>query len=123
MKYFRIWCKNKNEWEKDLCVLLPNGEIAEVKYLTSNSMRTLNPKNHILEFSTGLKDKNGKEIYEGDIIAGIFVWGAVGGEVHFDESVAAFGIKKDMLFDAHDLKSFEVKGNIHENPELLTTDI
>ena len=31
MKY-RLWCKDKNEWEKDSWVILPNGNLMWVEY-------------------------------------------------------------------------------------------
>ena len=45
MKY-KLWCKNKNEWEKDSWVILPNGNIAWIEY--GNIVGCANPKNHIL---------------------------------------------------------------------------
>jgi uncharacterized phage protein (TIGR01671 family) len=69
----------------------------------------------------GLQDKNGNDIYEGDIIVGFFAWGAVSGVVEYDEEIAAFCTKypDNMTFDGHDMKNFFIAGNIHENPELL----
>ena len=71
-----------------------------------------------IEQFTGLHDKNGKEIYEGDIISGGIL--AEPCEVMFQESCGrfiAFGVHYKVL--AHKFDQFEVIGNIHENPELL----
>ena len=77
---------------------------------------------------TGLKDKNGKLIFEGDIVKGLFNFeleimsvctfkdGAFGltakqcGVYHFSAFTSICNVK------------YEVIGNIHENPELLESD-
>jgi len=61
---------------------------------------------------TGLKDKNGKEIYEGDLVQ-LHEYGEVYKEVVFYKGSFCihgfnFGVEKS-----------EIIGNIHENPELL----
>lgn len=72
---------------------------------------------------TGLKDKNEKEIYEGDILKlrdnhGIQLvkyhdeWSAFIVESQKDTSVGVLGL----YFDKED---FEIIGNAYENPELL----
>ena len=77
----------------------------------------------ILMQYTGLKDKNGVEIYEGDIVR------ILGGEYEqgfyeWDEKVCI----KDFIYDGFNLimtvnqignEALEVIGNIYDNPELL----
>ncbi len=65
---------------------------------------------------TGLHDKNGKEIYEGDMRRGGYV-------VKYLPNKASFmwvsQTTKDTVFIRSICSEDEVIGNIHENPELL----
>lgn len=76
---------------------------------------------------TGLKDKNGKEIYEGDILGGEYYVDAVAGEVTIREDWGGCSFLEykgggdDFLF--RECKHAEVIGNIYENPELLSKQI
>ena len=79
---------------------------------------------YIFEQYAGLKDKNGKEIYEGDIIVGTYK------DMRTDTGLVVFkgcgfkveipNVGDDELVDWERYSdSIEVIGNIYENPELL----
>jgi len=73
---------------------------------------------HLMQF-TGLKDKNGKEIYEGDIVKSE-AWSPSTYEVGFREGAFCF-YREDSLYanNPEYLFKFEIIGNIYENPELI----
>jgi len=132
---FRAWHKT---WEE-------MGWIARIRYKKSGEIARLSFRRNIydgniygglvnldeiiLMQSTGLKDKNGKEIFEGDIITngqnvmcmkrhntlGFYV--EEKGEVEF---IADSAVLEDFEEDAKEIAdSLEIIGNIYENKELL----
>ena len=65
---------------------------------------------------TGLRDADGREIYEGDIVS----WGdgMPPTSVRWDEHFAYYVIMESLIL-SHACKAVRVIGNIYDNPELL----
>ena len=111
---FRLWDSNAKKW-------LSEGESLETKLIwnfTPEISLRGDMKGYIEQY-TGLKDKNGKEIYEGDIVTEHN--GDVIGEI-IQASSGEWLIKWIEIFDGssslfrhRDL--CEVVGNIHEPPK------
>ena len=113
---FRIWDKFCETWLTDFAIN-QDGKINKF----FNSEEALK-RRFVLMQSTGLKDKNGKLIYEGDIVEVINCRGA-NAVVEFDIDLVMFKLKGEKFASSalqHIRKDyFEVIGNIYENKELL----
>ena len=123
---YKVWCKDRNEWEKDQSFLMPNGMLCYQAKTSLHGLRLYKPENHIAVFYTGMKDKSGKEIFEADIVtcSMSFEGGTLPhiGEIVYDNTFGAFATKNESgvtLLHNHCLHTIEVIGNIYENPELL----
>jgi uncharacterized phage protein (TIGR01671 family) len=80
----------------------------------------------VIEQYTGLKDKNGRKIYAGDILGGMYNavvrWcDKCSGWNLYDPGYGCLQCEGDIMWTevAQNLDNREVIGNIHENPELL----
>ncbi|MEN4439032.1 YopX family protein [Staphylococcus hominis] len=123
---FRAWDKDHKYMEytdKNLVVCFSDEGSDAVDH-TTFSLSCTSMKNFELMQSTGLKDKNGAEIYEGDIVQHsekpnpcfsypFEVIQARTGEWRLDN----FRCGTVLAFSNQD--ELEVLGNIYENPELL----
>ena len=127
MKGFRVW---SNYWKKYAteAELYMDGS-ADAVFEDDDGIPHHENTDIVVEFKTGLKDKNGKEIFEGDVVK----LGEDSYEVLFD-SYGQFCIENKKLHWTKDCFSFnsidvwdskrdgllvEVIGNVRENPELL----
>lgn len=98
-------------------------------YCHGDHMDEADPNAYFIEQYTGLKDKNGEPIYEGDIIQeeidfnskmtdGVFTY-----VVEWNSDTLSYGLRgngnsiHDELWEVN--ASVEIIGNIHETPELL----
>lgn len=111
---FRIWSDMHKDMYDDKHLI--DIEISH-KELTDKEV------NHNVMQCTGSKDKNKAEIYEGDILS--YMDGSEYGEVCYCSEEAQYKIKlmNGNSIGIHALhmfsRTFEVIGNIYENPELL----
>lgn len=127
---FRVWDKEINAYlkpvrrelegvEHDLFITPDGAAFSDLQYCINR------PDGFIVEQYTGLKDKNGTLIYEGDIVehdtaAGPKRWPVVfrGGcfVLPYESGDAWLGkVIQNCPYDS----GVRVVGNIHENPELL----
>ena len=137
---FRAWDKRRKSMEiVDRLTFMfetKDGILTEVLDLEppvrEEPRRVLFPEDCELMQFTGLIDKNGKEIYEGDVVAynvpvqadedGNIDWEGVHMRIEWDAEKARFQTPfsdAENLPGQHGPKNMVVVGNIYENPELF----
>lgn len=118
---FRVWSEEDCGYMEsiDIFRLTHSGKLV-FNNDSLNREPECNPKRYICEQCTGLKDKNSRLIYEGDIVKDDegFV-----GLIKYDEVCAMFKIEfvysAPSNFEDDMSWELEVIGNIHENHELM----
>lgn len=125
---FRAWDTTKKEMFKDTFAITESGQVVIVEQgFVTDTPEYVFVDNLVIMQSTGLKDKNGKEIFEGDILAVKTDDGTLNVYVFWDEEHALFMFEskqyneKEALAELLEDNSypFEIIGNIYENEELL----
>lgn len=118
------WVEGVPFFEENRCYIIEDLFICN-EYACTGAVNSMVIPETVGQF-TGLTDKNGKKIFEGDIVAGAAHWleRTKNGAVDFREG--SFGL----VWYRGDIETFnpftslcnveyEVIGNIHDNPELL----
>lgn len=121
---FRAWDTHGQKMfpNNELIIWGGNVYLDESKGLPCRNLKCRSIPDEYLMQSTGLCDKNGKEIFEGDILfgyAGEDFWEIV----EFDIEEGKW-IRRDIWYNSklglsENNKFMEIVGNIYENPELL----
>lgn len=123
---FRAWVKGDKEMRPVYAIIYDDKTVCVEESDDENPSCLLDFDDVILMQSTGLKDKNGKEIFEGDVAYNGFrkiivnygkqtkeeEFGAINEYVGFNLTLAC-GYPEAVPIN------YEIVGNIYENPELL----
>lgn len=118
---FRAWLKDEKRMITKIssikldinCIYYDNNQLSSYERATFNDIE-------LMQY-TGLKDKNGVEIYEGDVVlAGSYY------EIIWSESTCSFkmcNLDDEIELTRIDSNYIKVIGNIYENPELLSESL
>lgn len=111
---FRAWDKESDFWIDNFSI----SNCGEFIYLEDGFERGISDV--ILEQYTGLRDKNGKEIYENDVVR-LMQRGYNDGGMGDKLITRVVKFENGRFENCYTLDKYgiEIIGNIHENPELL----
>ena len=105
---FRSWDKHLVKMEEDICIN-ENGEVIYFEY----GEYVATTDDIVMQF-TGLKDKNGIQIYEGDVVRADGEYGdGLIGEIYYKNG--CFMLQEHALYQIYNA---EVIGNVYKNREL-----
>lgn len=122
MLKYKVWSKNKQTFLKDAFI----SQCGELYIIFYHRIVHLNVQDHKILRYTGLHDKKGSEIYEGDVVKIKDDLYRVG----WNGCFSSFYMKNldkdkqnnDLYFLNRDYKKAEIIGNIYENEEFLKNE-
>ena len=118
---FRVWSKTLGKYRQldETSNDQGLGMLFEVKKgIGSNVTSICYSIGDVAEQYTGLKDANGKEIYEGDIVEAT-IEGCIQADKYLVKNMWDPHVWTEESDGYYAVSKMEVKGNVHANPELL----
>ena len=118
---YRVYCKNKQQYEKDDVFLTPDGRLFQED--VNSNMQSLDLKTHIIEKCVDRTDENGKLIFEGDKIRlEITDEDSCCGKTYFEEYYIKWDTRQK-VFQLHDGNNYvlgDPKGKYRPNITYIT---
>ena len=126
MREYLFRGKFGNEWKYGFLSIEPKGLVIKEPYKNESSNVWHIDADTVGQY-TGMKDKNCKRIFEGDIIDFSDRSDSDGyGVVKYDANETEFGIEYDNIYESlgkhYYPEDIEIVGNIYDNPNLVRGD-